>query len=185
MRIDIKEKRFADKIIFKDESFSFPDCQCTAIIAPSGRGKTTLMRMLAGLDNDFAGCIDAPPEKPVVLFQEDRLVESITVLANLKAVTDDRESALDMLLQVGLDGEERSIVSSLSGGMKRRVAIARALLVDFDVLFLDEPFAGLDSETKKAIASLICKVAGGRTMILITHSLEDASLLSAESIIEL
>ena len=185
MRIDIKEKRFGDKIIFKDASFSFPDNESSIIIAPSGKGKTTLMRMLSGLDDDFDGTITGKPVKPVVLFQEDRLVECITVLSNLSAVNADKRAAIDMLSRMGLDGEERSIVSTLSGGMKRRVAIARALLVDFDVLFLDEPFSGLDSDTKSRVASVILQVASGRTIVAISHSEEDAALLSARTLVRL
>ncbi len=185
MRIDINEKHFGEKIIFHHASFTFPDNSCSVIAAPSGKGKTTLMRMLSGLDRDYDGAVDDPPRSPVVLFQEDRLVENISVLSNLKAVTDDESSALSMLSRVGLAGEERSRVSSLSGGMKRRAAIARALLVDFDVLFLDEPFTGLDMDTKKDIASLILEIAGNRTVIAITHSAEEATLLRASCIIAL
>ena len=185
MRIAIKEKRFGDKLIFSDVSFDFPCHKRTAILAPSGKGKTTLMRMLSGLDDDFTGTIDDPPELPVVLFQEDRLSEGISALSNLIAVTDDREGALLMLKEVGLEGEEHTLTSSLSGGMKRRLAIARVLLLDSDALFLDEPFSGLDGGTKKTISSLILRKAQDKTIIFITHSEEELELLAADCIVRL
>ena len=139
------------------------------LTGPSGSGKTTLMRMFAGLDRDFKGCIEDGPERPVILFQEDRLVETITVMSNLMAVTDDRKRALDVLSSVGLEGEEKSITSSLSGGMKRRLAIARMMLIDGDAVFLDEPFRGLDDETKERTAEQLSSFAGKRTLLLISH----------------
>ncbi len=185
MKIAIEEKRFGDKIIFKNRTFIFPDHKRSALIAESGRGKTTLMRMLSLLDKDFIGTIDNPPEKPVVLFQEDRLSESISALSNLMAVTDNSDEALSMLGKVGLSGEERTKVHALSGGMKRRLAIARALLVPFDVLFLDEPFTGLDYDTKVMVSSLILERTLDRTLIFITHSSEDVDLLSPDSVVEI
>ena len=185
MRIDIAEKRFGSKIIFRDRSFEFQDGQRTAILAKSGKGKTTLMRLLSGLDHDFRGTIDGQPQRPLVLFQEDRLSEGISVLSNLMAVTDDRDDAYNVLADVGLGGEEHVITRSLSGGMKRRLAIARILLLDFDVLFLDEPFRGLDAENKARIASLLLERSKGHTVVFITHEEEDIALLKADSVLRL
>lgn len=185
MRIDIAEKRFGSKIIFRDRSFEFQDGQRTAILAESGKGKTTLMRLLSGLDHDFRGTIDGQPQRPLVLFQEDRLSEGISVLSNLMAVTDDRDDAYNVLADVGLGGEEHVITRSLSGGMKRRLAIARILLLDFDVLFLDEPFRGLDAENKAKIASLLLERSKGHTVVFITHEEEDISLLKADAMLRL
>ena len=109
MRIDIAEKRFGAKVIFSDRSFEFPDGGRTAILGESGKGKTTLMRMLSGLDRDFNGVICGQPQRPMVLFQEDRLSEGISVMANLLAVTDDRNAASRVLRDVGLGCEERVI----------------------------------------------------------------------------
>ena len=185
MKAVIIEKRFGDKLIFSNKTFQIPDNSATAILGPSGCGKTTLMRILSGLDDDFAGTVHPRPQHPVVLFQEDRLSERISVLSNLLAVTDDRKKAEYMLSRLSLEGEERSHIHELSGGMKRRVAIARSLLLDFDVLFLDEPFRGLDDAMKSESARLIMETAKGKIIVLITHDEEDLKLLGTEHIIKL
>ena len=86
MIVRIDEKRFGDKLIFKDRTFEVPVHSRTAILGPSGCGKTTLMRIMAGLDRDYEGTIIDAPRLPLVLFQEDRLSERISVLSNLLAV---------------------------------------------------------------------------------------------------
>ena len=185
MKVFIEEKRFDSKIIFKDASFSIPKLSHTAVVGPSGCGKTTLMRILSGLDCDFKGTIEDKAEFPLILFQEDRLQERISVLSNLMAVTDDRSKALEMLSLLSLRGEEKSIVHTLSGGMKRRVAIARVLLLDSDYLFLDEPFRALDSKLRTVASKLILEYAKGRTLVFVTHDEGDLTLLEADSVIKL
>lgn len=177
MKLFIKKKAFGDKIIFSDAVFDFPEGERTAILGPSGSGKTTLLRIAAGLDNDFSGYIENAPDYPIVLFQEDRLSERISVLSNLLAVTKDRSKAMEMLERLSLSGEERSCIRELSGGMKRRVAIARVLLLDSDFLFLDEPFRGLDDDMRSSVAMLVSEYAASKTLVLVTHDEEDLRLL--------
>ena len=185
MKVYIKEKRFGDKVIFHDSQFSVPAGSRTAILGPSGVGKTTLMRIMAGLDNDFSGSIEDGPSFPVVLFQEDRLSERISVLSNLLAVTKDREKAEHVLSELALSGEEKQHIHELSGGMSRRVAIARMLLLDADCIFLDEPFRGLDDDMRRRVAGIISKHAENRTLVLITHDEDELELLKTDRIIRL
>ena len=180
MKVYIKEKRFGDKVIFNDSQFSVPAGSRTAILGPSGVGKTTLMRIMAGLDNDFSGSIEDGPSFPVVLFQEDRLSERISVLSNLLAVTKDREKAEHVLSELALSGEEKQHIHELSGGMRRRVAIARMLLLDADCIFLDEPFRALDDVSRRGAARRLSSFRAGRTMVFISHDEEDISLLGAD-----
>ncbi len=175
MKIDIKEKRFGDKIIFSRFSLDIPDGSSVLLKGESGRGKTTLLRMIASLDRDFDGTIES--SRAVMLFQEDRLIENMGVLSNLLLVTDKKDEALALLERVGLKGEEKSILSTLSGGMKRRVSIARLLLLESDVYLFDEPFNGLDSETKKTVAALIREKTEGKTIIVVSHAEEDGVML--------
>lgn len=179
MRVFIEEKRFGDKLVFSNAEYVIPSGRRSLLLGPSGKGKTTLMRILSGLDRDFKGQIEGMPQRPLVLFQEDRLVESISVLSNLMAVTDDRRKASSVLAELGLGGEERNLTSALSGGMKRRLSIARLLLLDGDMLFLDEPFRGLDEEMKGQVASVLSAFAGDRTLLLITHDEDDGKLMAA------
>ena len=120
-----------------------------------------------------------------MLFQEDRLVEEISLEANLLMVSSDKSRVLRLISELGLENELKSKVSSFSGGMKRRVAIARALLMDYDALFLDEPFKGLDDALKEKVASLMIKENNGRTMIVISHDRMEAELLGATNTIKL
>lgn len=183
MKIDISSKSFGNKLIFSSFSLNIPDGATVLIRGESGKGKTTLLRMICGLDNDYTGSIDHCDA--VLLFQEDRLVENMSVLSNLMLVTDERDKALEMLDSLALKGEEKSIVSTLSGGMKRRVSIARLLLLERSMYLFDEPFTGLDDETKKRVASVIKKRTEGKTVVVVSHSDDSASLFDSSLIVDL
>lgn len=185
MIIDIRRKAFGEKVVLQDLRLEIPVGKVTVIEGPSGRGKTTLIRIISGLDEDYEGFVKGGPEKPIVLFQEDRLVEEISLEANLLMVSSDKSRVLRLISELGLENELKSKVSSFSGGMKRRVAIARALLMDYDALFLDEPFKGLDDALKEKVASLMIKENNGRTMIVISHDRMEAELLGATNTIKL
>ena len=184
MKLDIVRKAFDGKTVLSDLSLDFPEGRTTLLMAPSGWGKTTLLRIASGLDRDFEGKVETGG-KNVVLFQEDRLVEGISALSNLLALGKGKEECLASLSILGLEGQERKKVSELSGGMKRRVAIARVLLMDGDRFFLDEPFTGLDGETKEAVASVLKKKLKGKTVVVVSHSEEDGPLMDSDDIIYL
>ena len=184
MKLDIVKKAFDGKTVLSDLSLDFPEGRTTLLMAPSGWGKTTLLRIASGLDRDFEGEVEKGGRN-VVLFQEDRLVEGISALSNLLALGKGKEECLASLFLLGLEGQERKKVSELSGGMKRRVAIARVLLMDGDRFFLDEPFTGLDGETKEAVASVLKKKLKGKTGVVVSHSGEDGPLMDSDDIIYL
>ena len=118
MKLEIVKKAFDGKTVLSDLSLDFPEGRTTLLMAPSGRGKTTLLRIASGLDRDFEGKVETGG-KNVILFQEDRLVEGISALSNLLALGKGKEECLESLFLLGLEGQERKKVSELSGGMKR------------------------------------------------------------------
>jgi NitT/TauT family transport system ATP-binding protein len=152
----------------------------TCIMGESGYGKTTLLHTIAGLVKKDSGSIEGGPERPAVMFQEDRLFPWLTALENIKVVCNDEEKALRLLKEVELEGHAEKYPSELSGGMKRRVALARTLSFDSDMIILDEPFKGLDEALTKRMAALIkrCEVP----VILATHAESDIELLGAKKI---
>ncbi len=166
-------KSFDGKTVLDGFSHTFPDRSLTAVTGPSGKGKTTLLRLIAGLNKPDGGAVLLSGKKISMVFQEDRLLTNRTALENVAAVTD-RDNALQLLEKVGLSDAAEMRPDELSGGMKRRVAIARALAFDGDILLLDEPFMGLDSELRDAVFTLISEASKKACVILVTHDADDA-----------
>lgn len=136
--------------------------------SPSGSGKTTLLRILAGLTEADGGELTVPGTVSMV-FQEDRLCMDCSALKNVEMVTGDAaraEEALGMLLE---PEDLEKTCTSLSGGMKRRVALVRAMEARSQLVLLDEPFTGMDAETKERAEKYIRTRQQGRTLIIATH----------------
>lgn len=181
-------KSYEDKQIFKDLSLTIPFHKTTAIMAPSGKGKTTLLRLLMGLEPLDSGEIEGIYGlKRSAVFQEDRLCENLNPVANIKLVNPalGDDEILFGIKSMVLSGCETQPVSELSGGMKRRVAILRAMLASWDILFLDEPFKGLDKDTKQLVMDEVKKQCENRTVILVTHSIDEVHALNCDNIIQL
>ena len=140
---------------------------------PSGTGKTTMLRILLGLEQADSGTVSGLEGKQLsAVFQEDRLLEHLDARGNLRFVLGpayDEASALSLLAELGLAEEEGKPVRAYSGGMKRRLALARALLAPSDILLLDEPFAGLDRENRRCCLHAIRTWAAGKPVLLVTH----------------
>lgn len=152
------------------------------LFGPSGIGKSTLLRLMMGLETPSSGSITGIQKlKKAVVFQEDRLLPFATVLKNL-TLFGSSLAAHTHLKALGLAGQENAFPSSLSGGMKRRVAIARALTRNGDILFLDEPFTGLDVPCRKKTADYILSQSTGKTIILVSHDKTEAALLQSKII---
>jgi len=181
-------------VILKDVSFTVRRGEVFILLGGSGCGKTTIMRHLIGLNPVLAGRLtvaglewgmrtrDALFRKIGVMYQSGALFGSMTCLENvmlpLEEFTDlkaaaRREAAMAKLRDVELEDAADKMPSEISGGMRKRVAIARALALDPDVLFLDEPSAGLDPITSSALDDLILKLRcdTGKTFVIVTHEL--------------
>ena len=183
-------KSFGEKNVLKDLSFSVPYGSVAVIKGASGTGKTTALRILAGLTQQDSGTVLGVEGKTVAfLFQEDRLLPWLTALQNVEAVITDKAKkhiARDILTELAL-GDEKDLTSypsELSGGMQRRVAIARALAYEADVIILDEALRGLDAANVENTVKVIRKYTVGKTVISVTHHLSEIEE-KADIIIEL
>lgn len=176
-------KSFGVKKILKNVSIDIPDGSVSVIYGTSGRGKTTLLRIIMGLENPDGGEISGVPKRISAVFQEDRLPLELSPVACIKMTSNAAKSEiLTHLAEAGLSGHENRPVRELSGGMKRRVAIVRAVIHPSELIVMDEPFTGMDADTKKLVADYIMRHRCGRTVIAVSHSPEDAELLGGKAI---
>lgn len=175
-------KSFGEKTIFENFNAVFEYGKRYCIMGASGRGKTTLFNLILGIQKPDKGKIYGIPEDISAVFQEDRLCEDFSAVANVLAVTGKsvpESEIIALLSQLGLSGSENEPVISLSGGMKRRVAIARCLLAKSDVVILDEPFKGLDDQLRETVAEIILSRVENKTLLFSSHDLRDAELLES------
>ena len=188
IRVNNISKSYGEKQVLSHFSACFPQGEVSAVMAPSGRGKTTLLRLILGLEKPDAGEITGVPEAKSALFQEDRLCPELSVLGNIRMVTGrtvPEEEIRRLLAFLGLEESVETPARALSGGMARRTALARALLYPGELLVLDEPFNGLDSGARERAAQAIVRYAPERTVLLVTHRREELELLNASRLVEI
>ena len=177
-------KSYGDSLVLDRLSLDLESGRPCCLMAPSGAGKTTLFRILMGLEAADSGTIKGLEGLSLsAVFQEDRLLEGYTVLQNIRLVTGRRYSAdvlTGLIRQLLPEDSLKKPVSEFSGGMKRRAAILRAILAPADAVLMDEPFTGLDPDTKRRAARMINEYTAGKLLLFSTHSKEDAALLGAE-----
>lgn len=169
-------KSFDGKAVLQSFSIRLETGGHYCLMGPSGCGKTTLLNLFMGLIKPDSGSVQMPAgTKLSAVFQEDRLLEQMTAAANVALVSPAPQKEIAALLQeLGIDGESMSApVSTFSGGMKRRVALCRALLAEYDVLFLDEPYKGLDEATRERVMNIVRQRTEGKTVLLVTHDHEE------------
>lgn len=157
----------------------------TCVMAPSGVGKTTLLRLLLGLETPDEGSVRLPENcRWAAVFQEDRLLEHLDAWGNLHLIgTRQGEArAATMLAELGLAETAERPVREYSGGMRRRLALIRALLAPSDALALDEPFSGLDDENRDVCRAVLQRETVGKPVLLVTHDEDDAAGLDARII---
>ena len=148
-------KSYDGKVVLNQWNATIPDQGITAVMGPSGIGKTTLFRLLCGLEKADSGEIEGLDGKRLsVVFQE--------------------------LQRLGISDAALQYPEELSGGMKRRAAIGRALCYDGDIFLLDEPFQGLDDSTKQNVMDIFLELRGHKCILLITHDQREAKYLEAD-----
>lgn len=175
------EMSYEDKTVFSNFSYTFSLDGCTALMGESGGGKTTLLRLICGLEAPKHGEICGIPQSYTFMFQENRLLPWATALENVAAVCEKAEAAR-WLSAVGLQQEANCLPSALSGGMQRRVAFARALAHQSEILLLDEPFKGLDADLRSKMIALLQQQTQFRPILFVTHDFSEARECGAKII---
>lgn len=193
------QKNFAGKQIFDNFNLTIEEGQTLSLVGPSGGGKTTLLRMLAGLESIDAGEISYQGQAVDLthlerenllglVFQDFQLFPHLTVLSNLtlspiKTLGLSREmaeqKAMDLLGQLGLAEHQQAYPHSLSGGQKQRVALARAMMIEPKIIGYDEPTSALDPQLRQEVENLIlANKERGITQIVVTHDMAFAEAIS-------
>ena len=180
LTIEHLTKQFGEKTLFRDLCLTVDGP--AVLWAPSGWGKTTLLRILMGLDTPTAGRVRGVGRAAAV-FQEDRLCPQLTALQNVTLVLPGSEKQYKEQIgadfqQLGMEAAALALPAArLSGGQKRRTALLRALWAPSDTLLLDEPFTGMDPDTLAAAAALLRTRCGTEPVLLATHDREAIRLL--------
>ena len=186
MKIEHLCKAFDGKHVLENVSLTVTPGAVICLMAPSGRGKTTLLRCIAGLEKPESGEIMGRPEWVGYVFQEDRLCDGFSAVENVRLVTGKaiiEDEIRRHLEELGLADSLDRPVRELSGGMRRRVAIARAVYFGGELLLLDEPFKGLDDAARRQTADYILRHRNGAAILCVTHDREDAAALGGAEIV--
>ncbi len=176
-------KSFGEKVIFDNLSLDFECGTVSCIKGPSGRGKTTLLRIIAGLEKPTSGTVDIKGKTVSVVFQENRLSENFNAVSNVRLVTGKKmktEEIIKHLKEVGLEEYALKPVNTFSGGMKRRLSVVRAICFDADLILMDEPFKGLDEKMKTVVMDYVKKHIKGKTLIFVTHDDGEAEYMGGK-----
>jgi putative hydroxymethylpyrimidine transport system ATP-binding protein len=172
--------RYGGAFLFRDLDFVLPGGLWTSLLGPSGVGKSSLLRVVAGLAPLHEGevaCTDGRPLAGRLAWMSQRddllpwlsVLDNVTLGARLRGERADRERAMDLLARVGLVPQKDQLPATLSGGQRQRAAPARTLMEDRPVVLMDEPFSALDAITRARLQVLAASLLAGRTVLLVTH----------------
>jgi ABC-type nitrate/sulfonate/bicarbonate transport system ATPase subunit len=193
------DRRRGDRLlVLNDVSLEFEDGELVCILGPSGCGKTTFARIVAGFDFPSSGTVmtdgkpvTGPSSDNIFVFQQSGLLPWMTVYENvalglhhISSMEEQREKVREFIDMVDLTGFENHYPHQLSGGMQRRAELARALVINPKILFMDEPFAGLDFLTRVKMREEVLNMQQlfRKTIIFITHDIDEA-LITADRVV--
>ena len=180
LRVEHLCKCYGENTVLDDISFT-ARVGVTRLLGPSGIGKTTLLRVLLGLETPDSGTVNGDKFRWTAVFQENRLLEGLDAEGNLRFVLGanyNAAAAQALLEELRLGDVRKKKVRDYSGGMQRRLALARALLAPSDAIALDEPFTGLDADNRAAAQRCVARAAREKIVLLVSH--EDDALTGAE-----
>lgn len=182
-------KSYGNKKVLSDLNMTLSAGKISSVLGVSGIGKSTLLNILSGL-TEYEGKVEGAPKEISYLFQSPALAPNLTVAGNLEFVLrakiagkGERKRLIeDVLREVGLAGEADKYPYELSTGMAQRVSMARAFVYPSELILMDEPFRGLDIATKAKLIKYLLALwrKSGRTVLIVTHSVDEAVLLSDE-----
>lgn len=173
---------YGQKEVFRGLTLHVGAGERVAIRGASGCGKTTLLRLVMGLEKPAGGAVTVRASRVGALFQENRLLPYLTVARNCELFAADAASVRPMLRALGLSDAADALPSALSGGMARRAALARALCRGAELYLFDEPFSGLDKDSAAQAAELVNRVTEGKTVLVVTHRTGEADALRCQTV---
>lgn len=189
MAVEIENlcKSFGDKKVLHNLNMRLEDGGIYCLMGPSGMGKTTLLRIIMNLETkDSGNIIGIDPETEIsAMFQEDRILPYLSAAENVNMMYEKKRPLKEIKQDLELILPKKCLnqpVCELSGGMKRRVSLARTMHFQGKMIILDEPFTGLDTETRQKVIQYILRNRGNRILLVATHGENDAALLGAEII---
>lgn len=190
IKVENIKKSYGDKVVLNDVNLQFQNNSITVLLGKSGEGKTTLFRIIAGIEAQDEGEIIIDRTKTTMVFQDNQLYPHFNVFNNLttpqrvilkRSKNEAKIISEDILKRLNIEYLKYNTVDSLSGGEAQRVAIARALAMDKDIILFDEPTSALDRENINILISLLKNLKSDKTILIITHD-EEFSVGVADTI---